>query len=104
MVKQTYMQTKKPNQERPYPETLKNDVTHYPEIIYDNYINHLEQNGFINKDGTMKNKNEQGQQIPTLQEYTENLHTQQEIKQQLNYELQNDTTRDQRPTIEKTKW
>lgn len=83
-----------------YIQTRKENTRYYPEAIYDNYITHLEENGFLNKDGTMNLQNEKGQQIPTLEQYAENQYETDEIDEQNNYELNIGETLHTRPPIE----
>lgn len=83
-----------------YIETLNENTRYYPEAIYDNYITYLEENGFINEDGTMNLQNKEGKQLPTLEQYTTKQYETDEIDEQNNYELQIGETQHNQPPIE----
>lgn len=70
-----------------YIQTLNENTRYYPEAIYDNYLTYLEENGFLNEDGTMNLQNEEGRQLPTLEKYTEMEYEVEEMDEQNNYEL-----------------
>lgn len=70
-----------------YIQTITENTRYYPEKLYDNYVTYLEKKGYIREDGTMKTRNEEGEEIPTLEQFSERKYEIDEIDEQNNYEL-----------------
>lgn len=83
-----------------YVQTLRENTRYFPEALYDNYITYLENNGFMNSDGTMKTINNLGEEIPTLEQFAEMRYETDELDDQNSYELDIGEIKHERPPIE----
>lgn len=78
----------------------KNENTrYYPEALYDDYLTHLEENGFIDENGMINLQNENGENCPTLEQYTQKTYIVEEINEQNDYELGTGNTLRTEPVI-----
>lgn len=96
-------ETNPENNKRPEERVLETQKTvkTIPDQILDNYLYHLEKEGFHNKEGQPVNKyDNEGNFIepPTLQEYADENYTLEEMREQYSYE----TGQREKPAIEPT--